>query len=34
MKKIVTGVDGSVSSLKAVDFAADLASKYGAELSY
>ena len=32
MQKIVAAVDGSSSSLKAVDFAADLASKYEAEL--
>jgi nucleotide-binding universal stress UspA family protein len=32
MKKIVVGVDGSPSSLKAVGVAADLASKYDAEL--
>ena len=32
MKHILVGVDGSAHSLKAVDFAADLASKYNAEL--
>jgi len=32
MKHILVGVDGSAPSLKAVDFAADLASKYNAEL--
>ncbi|HEY1432867.1 MAG TPA: universal stress protein, partial [Stellaceae bacterium] len=32
MERILVGVDGSAPSLKAVDFAADLASKYSAEL--
>jgi nucleotide-binding universal stress UspA family protein len=32
MERIVAAIDGSAPSLKAVDFAADLASKYGAEL--
>lgn len=32
MKRIVAAVDGSASSLKAVDLAADLAGKYDAEL--
>jgi nucleotide-binding universal stress UspA family protein len=32
MERILGGVDGSGPSLKAVDFAADLASKYNAEL--
>jgi nucleotide-binding universal stress UspA family protein len=32
MQRILVAVDGSVPSLNAVDFAADLASKYGAEL--
>jgi nucleotide-binding universal stress UspA family protein len=32
MEHILVGVDGSEPSLKAVDFAADLASKYNAEL--
>ena len=32
MKRIVAAVDGSASSLKAVDLAADLAGKYEAEL--
>jgi nucleotide-binding universal stress UspA family protein len=32
MERIVAAVDGSAPSLKAVDFAADLASKYNAEL--
>lgn len=32
MERIVAAVDGSASSLKAVDLAADLAGKYGAEL--
>jgi nucleotide-binding universal stress UspA family protein len=32
MDRILIGVDGSPPSLKAVDFAADLASKYNAEL--
>jgi nucleotide-binding universal stress UspA family protein len=32
MERILVGVDGSAPSLKAVDFAADLASKYDAEL--
>jgi nucleotide-binding universal stress UspA family protein len=32
MEKILVGVDGSAPSLKAVDFAADLANKYDAEL--
>jgi nucleotide-binding universal stress UspA family protein len=32
MERILTAVDGSASSLKAVTFAADLATKYGAEL--
>ena len=32
MERILVGVDGSAPSLKAVDFAADLASKYNAEL--
>ncbi len=32
MERIVAAVDGSAPSLKAVDFAADLASKYDAEL--
>jgi nucleotide-binding universal stress UspA family protein len=32
MERILVGVDGSEPSLKAVDFAADLASKYDAEL--
>jgi len=30
--RILVGIDGSAPSLKAVDFAADLASKYNAEL--
>ena len=29
MERILTAVDGSASSLKAVTFAADLATKYG-----
>ena len=33
MKRIVVALDGSVPSLKAVDLAADLASKYDAELA-
>jgi nucleotide-binding universal stress UspA family protein len=32
MERILVGIDGSASSLKAVDFAADLANKYNAEL--
>jgi nucleotide-binding universal stress UspA family protein len=32
MERILVGVDGSAPSLKAVDFAADLANKYNAEL--
>jgi nucleotide-binding universal stress UspA family protein len=32
MERILVAVDGSAPSLKAVDFAADLASKYNAEL--
>ena len=32
MQRILAAVDGSASSLKAVDLAADLAGKYGAEL--
>ena len=32
MERILVGVDGSAPSLKAVDFAADLAGKYNAEL--
>lgn len=32
MERILVGVDGSAPSLKAVDFAADLANKYDAEL--
>lgn len=32
MERILVGVDGSMPLLKAVDFAADLASKYNAEL--
>ncbi len=32
MERIVAAIDGSAPSLKAVDFAADLASKYDAEL--
>ena len=32
MERILVGVDGSAPSLKAVDFGADLASKYNAEL--
>ena len=32
MERILVGVDGSSASLKAVDFAADLANKYNAEL--
>jgi len=32
MERILVGVDGSSASLKAVDFAADLANKYDAEL--
>jgi nucleotide-binding universal stress UspA family protein len=32
MERILVGIDGSGPSLKAVDFAADLASKYNAEL--
>jgi nucleotide-binding universal stress UspA family protein len=32
MERILTAVDGSAPSLKAVAFAADLAAKYGAEL--
>src|SRR5271165_4594152 len=32
MERILVGVDGSQASLKAVDFAADLANKYNAEL--
>jgi nucleotide-binding universal stress UspA family protein len=32
MERIVTAVDGSAPSLKAVDFAADLAGKYDAEV--
>lgn len=32
MERILVGVDGSAPSLEAVDFAADLASKYNAEL--
>ena len=32
MERILVGVDGSAPSLKAVDLAADLASKYNAEL--
>ncbi|MBI3515750.1 MAG: universal stress protein [Proteobacteria bacterium] len=32
MKRILAAVDGSDQSLKAVDFAADLAAKYGADL--
>jgi nucleotide-binding universal stress UspA family protein len=32
MERILVGTDGSAPSLKAVDFAADLASKYSAEL--
>ena len=32
MQRILVGVDGSAASLKAVAFAADLASKYDAEL--
>jgi len=32
MERILAGVDGSEPSLKAVDFAADLAGKYDAEL--
>jgi len=33
MERILVGVDGSAPSLSAIDFAADLASKYNAELS-
>jgi nucleotide-binding universal stress UspA family protein len=32
MERILVAVDGSAPSLKAVEFAADLASKYNAEL--
>src|SRR5271155_6126211 len=32
MERILVGVDGSMPSFEAVDFAADLASKYNAEL--
>ena len=32
MERILVGVDGSSASLKAVDFASDLANKYNAEL--
>jgi nucleotide-binding universal stress UspA family protein len=32
MERILVAVDGSSASLKAVDFAADLANKYNAEL--
>jgi nucleotide-binding universal stress UspA family protein len=32
MERILVGVDGSAPSLKAVDLAADLASKYNAEI--
>src|SRR5271166_4148814 len=32
MERILVGVDGSSASFKAVDFAADLANKYNAEL--
>jgi nucleotide-binding universal stress UspA family protein len=32
MERILVGVDGSQASLKAVDFASDLANKYNAEL--
>ena len=32
MERIIAAVDGSAASLKAVAVAADLASKYGAEL--
>jgi nucleotide-binding universal stress UspA family protein len=33
MERILVAIDGSAPSLKAVDFAADLASKYNAELT-
>jgi nucleotide-binding universal stress UspA family protein len=32
MKKILVAIDGSANSFKALDFASDLAQKYGAEL--
>lgn len=32
MERIMTAVDGSAASLKAIDFAADLATRYGAEM--